>query len=218
MLRTDCDLARLDAGRLLGDLPLFREARIADEDLEHEAVLLRFGQGVGPLLLDGVLRRQHEERVVEHVPHLPHRDLPLLHRLQQGRLRLGRGAIDLVGQHDVMEQRPGQEAELAVARRAVLLQDVGPGDVGRHQVGRELDAAEAHRQALGQRADHQRLGQAGNPFQQAMPPAEERDQKLIDDVGLADDHLSHLLADGVVGLVEFLDRLIDRRVLPRVGH
>ena len=113
---------------------------------------------------------------------------------------------------------PGQKAELAVARRPVLLQDVGPGDVGRHQVGRELDAAEAHRQAAGQRADHQRLGQAGNPFQQAMPPAEERDQKLIDDVGLADDHLPHLVPDGVVGLVEFFDRLIDRRVSSRVGH
>ena len=91
----------------------------------------------------------------------------------------------------------GDEAELPLAGASVLLQDVGAGDVGRHQVGGELDAAEAHRQAAGQRADHQRLGQAGNPFQQAVPPAEEGNQQLIDDLGLADDHLPHLVADGV---------------------
>ena len=33
------------------------------EDLEHEAVLLRFGQRIGAFLLDRVLRGQHEERI-----------------------------------------------------------------------------------------------------------------------------------------------------------
>jgi hypothetical protein len=41
------------------------------------------------------------------------RHLPLLHRLQQRRLRLGRRAVDLVGQQHVGEDRPLHEAELA---------------------------------------------------------------------------------------------------------
>ena len=49
--------------RAAGDLELFVEVRILHEDLEHEAVLLRFGQRIGAFLLDRVLRRQHEERI-----------------------------------------------------------------------------------------------------------------------------------------------------------
>ena len=48
--------------RAAGDLELFLELRIAHEHLEHEAVLLRLGQRIGAFLLDGVLRRQDEER------------------------------------------------------------------------------------------------------------------------------------------------------------
>ena len=55
---------------------------------------------------------------------------------------------------------PGDEAERAAPGGAVLLEDVGAGDVRGHQVGRELDAAEAQVEHLGERADEQRLGQA----------------------------------------------------------
>ena len=41
--------------------------------------------------------------------------LPLLHRLEQGGLGLGRRAVDLVGQDQVGEDRPGHEAQLAGA-------------------------------------------------------------------------------------------------------
>ena len=88
-----------------GDLELFVEARVLHEHLEHEAVLLRFGQRVGAFLLDRVLRGQHEERVGELVPHAADRDLPLLHGFEQRGLRLGRRAVDFVGQDDVGEQR-----------------------------------------------------------------------------------------------------------------
>ena len=73
----------------------------------------------------------------------------LLHGLEQGGLRLGRRAVDLVGQHHVGEDRPVQEDELAPAGLGVVLQDVGAGDVGGHQVGRELDALERQVQDLG---------------------------------------------------------------------
>ena len=41
---------------------------IIDEDVEHEAVQLGLGQRIGALLLDGVLRGQHEERLGQPVP------------------------------------------------------------------------------------------------------------------------------------------------------
>ena len=69
-------------------------------------------------------------------------DLPFLHRFQQSRLCFGWRAVDLVGQDHVGKQRalPGTVAR--GLRSIVLLDDLGPRDVGRHQVGCELDAAE----------------------------------------------------------------------------
>ena len=65
----------------------------------------------------------------------------LLHRLQQGGLRFGGRAVDLVGEKQVGEQRPRLELEPPTARLGVFLQQVRAGDVGRHQVGGELDAS-----------------------------------------------------------------------------
>ena len=112
------------------------------------------------------------------------RDLPFLHGFEQRGLRLGRRAVDFVGQNDVGEQRPLDELELALAGAAVLLDDFGAGDVGRHQVGRELNTAECQRQRARQRRDHQRLGQAGHAFEHAMALAEQRDQQFFDDFDL----------------------------------
>ena len=87
------------------------------EHLEHEAVLLGFGQRIGAFLLDRVLRGQHEERIVELVADAADGDLPLLHGFEQGGLGLGRRAVDFVGQDHVGEQRPFEELELAAAGR-----------------------------------------------------------------------------------------------------
>ena len=63
-------------------------------------------------------------------------DLPLGHCLEQRGLRLRHRAVDLVDEHDVREDRPWPELEVALA----LVVDGEPGDVGRLQVGRALDA------------------------------------------------------------------------------
>ena len=51
---------------------------------------------------------------------------------------------------------------------------------------------------LADRADHERLGQAGHADQQAMAAREDGGQDLLDDFGLADDRalelVDHLLA------------------------
>ena len=126
---------------------------VAHVHQEHEAVELRLGQRVGALLLDGVLGGEDQERQVQRVGLAAGGDPVLLHRLEQRRLRLGRRAVHLVGEDDVGEQRPPDEAELAVPGGPVLLEDVGAGDVRGHQVRGELDAVEGEVQHLGRAND-----------------------------------------------------------------
>ena len=90
---------------------------------------------------------------------------------------------------------PARNLNSRVPGRLVLLDHLGAGDVGGHQVGRELDAAELERQGVGQRADHQRLGQPRHAHQQAVPAGEHRHQQLLDHLLLPDDHPAELLGD-----------------------
>ena len=70
------------------------------------------------------------------------------------------------------------------------------GDVAGHQVGRELDAREAAVERLRQRAHQQRLAQAGHAFDQHVAAGEQRDQDLVEHLGLADEGLGDLVAHG----------------------
>ena len=125
-------------------------------------------------------------------------DAVLLHRFQQGRLRLRRGPVDFVGQHDLGEDRARLEREdpLAVRRFG---DDVGADDVGRHQVGRELDAVELQVEHLRQRPHQQRLAEAGHAFEQRVAADEQAGQHAVHDVGVADDHLADLGPDAGIG-------------------
>ena len=89
-------------------------------------------------MLDRVLRGDHEEGRRESVADVVHRDLPLGHRFQEGALRARRGAVDLVGQQHVGEDRAGQELEFA----RLLVEDAEAGDVAGQQVRRALHAGE----------------------------------------------------------------------------
>ena len=72
---------------------------------QQEPVELRLGQRVRALVLDRVRRCEHVERGVEHERDALYGDLALLHRLEERGLRLGRRAVDLVGQQQAREQR-----------------------------------------------------------------------------------------------------------------
>jgi hypothetical protein len=112
--------------------------RVVEDDLHEEAVALGLGQRVHALVLDRVLGGQHEERVRAPGASAADGDLALGHHLEQRRLHLGGRPVDLVGQHEVGEDRAELDVEALVRRRAV---DAGADDVGGQQVGRELDAA-----------------------------------------------------------------------------
>ena len=200
-MRDGVDLDRLAARHAPHDLLLLVARRIADPQLEHEAVDLRLGQRVRALLLDRVLRRQHEERLLELERRAADRHLLLLHRLEQRRLHLGRRAVDLVGEDDVGEDRPALHRELP----GRLIVDLRAEHVGRQQVGRELNAVEGRVDRLGERPHGQRLGQSRHALEQHVAAGEQADQQPVDHVVLADDALGDLTRD-------FLNELGIRRV------
>ena len=169
--------------------------RVAEADPEQEPVELRLGQRVGPLVLDRVRGGDHVERLGQRERGALDRDLPLLHRLQQRRLGLRRGAVDLVGEQQPAEQRAGPERELG---RALVVHERA-GDVAGQQVGGELQAAEVQPERLGQRAGGQRLAEAGVVLEQHVAAGEDAGQHERERVPLADhdllDRVEHRLAD-----------------------
>ena len=82
-------------------------------------------------------------------------------------------------------------------RAARLVEDLRADDVGRQQVGRELDAVERGVDRLGQRAHRERLGQAGHALEQHVTAGEQADQQALDHVLLADDAPRDLLKDAL---------------------
>ncbi len=187
-LEQSLDRDLVSAAHAEEDFLLLVAAGVADPHLEHEPVELRLGQRVGALVLDRVLRRQHHERLVQREGGAADGDLVLLHRLQQRGLDLGRGAVDLVGQDDLGEERPLLDVEVL----GLLVEDHGADQVGREQVGGELDPGERGVDDLGQRAHGERLGQPGHPLQQDVPAGEEPDEQPLDHGVLPDDAARYL--------------------------
>ena len=102
--------------RRADDLEFLVLRRVLDDDVEHEAIELRFGQRVGAFELDRVLRREHVERLLELIGAALDGDAVLLHRLEQRRLRLRRRAVDFVREQDVAKIGPGANT---ICRRPV---------------------------------------------------------------------------------------------------
>jgi hypothetical protein len=89
----------------------------------------------------------------------------------------------------------------------LLVEDLRAGDVGRHQVRRELNALEREIENLRDRLDEQRLGETGHAGDQAVAAGEERHQHFVDHRVLADDDLADLAQDALpAGSDPFGDR------------
>ena len=174
------------------DLQLLALRWMLDDDVEHEPVELRLRQRIRALELDRILRREDEKWLIQLVGPPLYRDPVLLHRLEQCRLRLGRGPVDLVRQQNVGKHRSRREHHLSISGLRVFLDDVGAGDVGRHQIRRELDPRELEIQHLRHRLDQQRLGQTGDTDDDAVATDQQGEERLLDHVLLADDQLVHL--------------------------
>ena len=130
----------------------------------------------------------------------------LLHDLEQRRLHLRRRAVDLVGEQEVAEDR----AELDVEAARVGPVDARADEVGGHEVGRELDAPERAAHDVGERADRQRLGEAGHALEQHVAAGQQRDEQPLEHRVLADDDALDLVQ-------RLLERLTRRAPVVLVG-
>ncbi len=79
-----------------------------------------------------------------------------------------------------------------------FLEHLGADDVGRHQVGGELDALVLKPKHGAKRLDEARLGEAGHADQQRVAAGKQRDESKVDDALLAEN-------DGGRRLAHFLD-------------
>ena len=140
------------------------------------------GQRVGAFLLDRVLGGIDQEGGGQRQRAALDGHLLLLHRLQQGRLGLGRGAVDLVAQQQVAEDRTAADAELL----GLQVKQGVAGDVARHQVRGELDAREAPINGRRQAARQERLAHPRHPFEQTMAGRRQGHHRLADHLALAD--------------------------------
>ena len=177
--------------RLADHIELLVLGEVVDHDLEHEAVELRFREGIGALELDRVLGREDVEGFLEGVGDPLDGHPVLLHRLEKRRLRLRGRAVDLVGEHDVGEDRPGPEGHPPPTGGRVLLEDLRPGDVRRHEVRRELDPREVEVEHLCHDVDDHRLGEPRHAEHEAVAADVEGEEHLLEDVPLAHDLLAH---------------------------
>ncbi len=89
-------------------------------------------------------------------------DLAFLHGFEQGGLDFGGSTVDFVRQHDIMKKR-----SLFYGKFTCLgMIDLGSQNIRGQQIRGELDAFERGVYGLGQGFDSERLGQAGNTFEQ----------------------------------------------------
>ena len=128
------------------DFVVFRE--ISDNDVEHEAVELGLRQRIRTFELDRVLRRENVKWLFEDVSFAFDRDRSFLHGFEQRGLRLWRRSVDFVGENDVREDWSLHKHARPFPCCPIFLDHLRAGDVGRHQVGRELDALEVEMQNL----------------------------------------------------------------------
>jgi hypothetical protein len=155
------------------DVDLLVPVRVVDDQLEEEPVELGLGEGVRALGLDRVLGGENEEGRLQRIAGPVDRHLPLLHALEQGRLRLRRRPVDLVGQEHVRERRAPLEVELPGGE----VEHAGADHVRRHEVRRELDPLVGAADQPRQDAGHQRLRGARDALQQDVTSREEGDER-----------------------------------------
>ena len=141
-----------------------------------------FRQVVRSLEFKRILRRHHHERAFQRARLVLDADLLLAHRFQQRRLGPRRRSIDLVGQHDVGENRTRLEIESL--RLAVV--DRNAEHIAGQQVGSQQKAAEFAVDAAGETFGEHRFAHAGHVLDEHVSASEQTGQQQIDRFGVAE--------------------------------
>ena len=151
------------------DLAFDFQRDMSQRETDPEAVELGFGEGIGAVVFQRVLRGDAEERRGEGPGLAIDGDLSLGHCLEQSRLGAGRGAVDFVGDQHIGEDGPGIEPE----RPQLRIGERGPQDVAGEQVGSELYALEPATERGGERLGERGLARPGNVLDERMPTRQE---------------------------------------------
>ena len=162
-------------------------------NLEKEPIQLRFRQRIRALLLNGVLRCQHQERRAQSMGFTTHRDRPFLHRLKQRGLALGARAVHFIGKQNLREDWPRTELHDAMPG-IIIHENLRANNVRRHQIRSELNTTEVQVQRVTKRSNQERLSQTGNAFKENVTTCKECPQRLINDRLLTNDALTDRLA------------------------
>ena len=162
---------------------------VAERGLHHEPVELGLWQPVGTGLLDRVLGGDDQKWHTGGAGDAVDGDVTLFHRFEQRRLRLGAGPVDLVGEHDVGEDRSAVKLELA----GLLVVDGDARHVAGQQVGGELDAGRDALHGLRHGAGERGLAGARVVLEQQMAFADHRGEGEFDHVALAENDLFHVV-------------------------
>ena len=120
----------------LKDAHLGLRAGIPKVQQYQKAIELSLRKRIGSVEIHRVLRSQHQERLLDGESRATDRHLTFLHHFEQGRLDLGRCAVDFVGQYEVRKDRALLDAECPVLRIEYLRAD---HVCGQH-IGRELNS------------------------------------------------------------------------------
>ena len=142
-------------------------------DRQQEAVELRLRQREGAVAVGVVLGGDDEKRRGQPAGDAVERHLLLVHALEQRALDARRGAVDLVRQHAVGEDRAGDEFEIAAVHPVERVAE----EVGRQQVGRELHALERPADRGGQGVGERGLADARRAFDQHVAAGEQGGQQ-----------------------------------------
>ena len=105
-----------------------------------------------------------------------------------------RGGVRLISSARMMLAKtgPGTKRKVRLTGRLVFFHHLGPGDIGGHEIGGELNAAKVEMGRLGDRPDHERLGEARHADQQRMAAGDERNQNFVEHGVLTDNPRRHL--------------------------
>ena len=122
-------------------------------------------------------------------------DLVFFHGFKQRALGFGRGAVDLVGEHELREYRAMMECKAL----GVRLIDGHAENVGRQQVAGELDTLELKPQGLRQHLRQRGLAHARQVLDQQVPAREQAGKRQARLALLAEHHLADAFNDGVEG-------------------
>ncbi len=148
---------------------LFFNGRVLEEQFHQEPVDLGFGERVCPFRLEGIFGRDDEERPLERERLPVNGHLPLLHRFEECGLDLGRRAVDLVGEDELVEHRAFHDRK----RPVLLVVHPGADDIGGKEIGGELEPRVRAPDAGGDGPCEQGLSYPRDTFEEDVPPREE---------------------------------------------